>query len=441
MASSRKRPSAEVIAAVEKLQLQGKRVAVGLSGGVDSVVLLHALSKKSPVRAVHVHHGLSPNADAWAAFCRKLCRRLAVPLTVRRVKVAKRGEGLEAAARQARYDVFKKIPAEVIVLGHHLDDQAETVLMNLLRGAGARGASGMAREARFDGKELLRPLLDTPRAAILAYAREHGLEWIEDESNADESLTRNFVRRRLGPLIESRFPAWKESLARAARLFSQQDARAQELLRSYLGSKGLRAPSEAKLVEMLRQLTSGGARTRIEHDGATLRLYRDKVIVGKKTAEPPPFSPVKWKGERRLPLPALGGELRFRPGPGIDAKRLKRDSFEVRLRSGGERLQPHPRRPRRTLKNLFQEAGVPSWARERMPLLYCGKDLVWAPGLGVDVRYQGPGLLPEWHPASGKAELYDEVTGGRAPSTDSEPASRDHSRVIKTRLRVRHGDR
>lgn len=346
-----------------------------------------------------MHHGLSPNADAWAAFCRKLCKRLGVSLVVHRVNVVKRGKGLEAAARESRYGVFSKIKADCIVLAHHLDDQAETVLMNLLRGAGRRGASGMLRESQFRGKTLVRPLLDVRREAIVAYAREHRLEWIEDESNADESLTRNFVRRRLGPLIESRFPAWKQSLARAARLFSQQDARAQELLRNYLGSKGLRAPSEAKLAEMLKQLTSGGARTRIDHDGATLRLYRNRVVFGEKAAAPPPFSPVKWKGERRLPIPALGGELRFRPGRGIDARRLKSSSFEVRLRSGGERLQPHPRRPRRTLKNLFQEAGVPSWARGRVPLLFCGKDLVWAPGLGVDARYQGPGLLPEWHPA------------------------------------------
>src|SRR5918995_5702563 len=146
----------QVVAAVEKLQLQGKRVAVGLSGGVDSVVLLHVLSRKSSVTAVHVHHGLSPNADRWAAFCRRLCKRWGVPLTVRRVKVAKGGKGLEAAAREARYQVFSKVKEDCLVLAHHLDDQAETVLMNLLRGAGRRGASGMLPEARLHGKTVLR---------------------------------------------------------------------------------------------------------------------------------------------------------------------------------------------------------------------------------------------------------------------------------------------
>lgn len=390
MASSKKLPSAEHFLE----SLKGKRVAVALSGGMDSVVLLHSLRDKAGVSAIHVHHGLSPNADAWAAFCRKLCKAWGVPLSVRKVKVVKSGKGLEAAAREARYGVFMKEKVEVIALAHHLDDQAETVLMNLLRGAGVRGASGMQPLARFEGKVLARPLLDVPRKNVLDYARGHALEWIEDESNADESLTRNFVRRRLGPLIETRFPQWKLSLARAARHFSRKDTGAQELLRSYLRGKGLRAPSEAKLIEMLRQLTSGGARTRLDHGGTRLRVYRDRIFIDRDQGTA--FSPIPWKGERKLKIPVLGGELRFKAGQGIDSRLIKGKSLEVKLRSGGERLQLHPRRPRRTLKNLFQEAGVPSWARERLPLLYCGEDLVWAAGLGVDVRYQGSGLVPEW---------------------------------------------
>src|SRR5688500_11421124 len=266
MASSRKRPS-------------DKAVAVALSGGVDSVTLLHKLRARGPVAAIHVHHGLSPNADAWAAFCRKLCKQWDVPLTVYRVKVVRSGKGLEAAARQARYEAFAKADAQCIALAHNLDDQAETVLMNLLRGAGRRGASGMPKHSRFKGKTLLRPLLDTPRAAIEAYARRHRLDWVEDESNADESLTRNFVRRRLAPLLDEKYPGWRRNLARAARHFSRKEAGAQDLLRKFLQSRGLRAPSEAKLVEMLKQLTSHGSRTLIEHDGERLRVYRGKVMA------------------------------------------------------------------------------------------------------------------------------------------------------------------
>jgi tRNA(Ile)-lysidine synthase len=387
MASSRKRAS-------------GKKLAVALSGGVDSVTLLHQLRARGAVTAIHVHHGLSPNADRWAAFCRRLCKRLHVPLSVVKVRVDKRGQGLEAAAREARYQAFSKADAECIALAHNLDDQAETVLMNLLRGAGRRGASGMPAKSRFKGKTLLRPLLDTPREEIEAYARRHRLAWVEDESNADESLTRNFVRRRIAPLLEQKYPQWRRSLARAARHFSRREVGAQDLLRKFLQTRGLRAPSEAKLVEMLKQLTGGGSRTLIEHDGARLRLYRGKVVSDQAGAV---FAPIAWHGEPKLPIPELGGELRFRRarGKGIDASKPLR----VRLRAGGERLQPDAKRPRRTLKNLFQEAGVPPWERDRLPLIVCGDDLVWVPGLGVDARYRAPknapGVLPEWRKMSG----------------------------------------
>jgi tRNA(Ile)-lysidine synthase len=385
MASSRKPANAEL--------------AVGLSGGVDSVVLLHRLKNDFPaVKAIHVHHGLSPNADAWARFCARLCRQLGVPLQIAKVKVVRKGKGLEAAARDARYAAFAKIKAPVIALAHNLDDQAETVLMNLLRGAGTRGASGMPERVRRGGKTFVRPLLDLPRKEILAYARRHKLEWIEDESNGDEALTRNFLRRRVGPLLARKFPRWKEALGRASRHMAAREAGREDLLRKFLEAQGLRAPSEAKLVDMLKQLTSGGARTAIAHDGKVLQVYRDRVSVSRATGGGD-FSPLTWKGESRLQLPALGGELRFRrvKGRGIAAEHRP---LSVRLRSGGERLQPDARRPRRTLKNLFQEAGVPPWRRERLPLLYKGADLVWAPGLGIDARFSATageaGLIPEW---------------------------------------------
>jgi tRNA(Ile)-lysidine synthase len=421
MASSKKPRSADLAGAVggvlDSLDLRGKRVRVALSGGVDSVVLLHVLDAlgehaKYSLRAVHVHHGLSPNAGRWADFCGSLCKAWRVPLSVRRVKVTKEGKGLEAAAREARYAVFRKIPCDVLVLAHHMDDQAETVLMNLLRGAGLRGASGMPARSRLGDRALLRPLLGISRETIVAYAREHGLDWIEDESNADESFTRNFVRRRVGPLLESRFPRWRESLARAAGHFADAELDARALLREFLAAQGLRAPSEAKLVEMLKQLTSGGARTLVEHDGMRLRVYRGRLSIEapRGTSD---FAPLTWNGERRLPIPALGGELRLRAtrGRGINPELLGK-SCVIRLRSGGERLQPDARRPRRALKNLFQEAGVPPWERDRMPLLFCGDDLVWVPGLGIDARYQAgagaSGVLPEWRRQS-------ESRDGKAP--------------------------
>jgi tRNA(Ile)-lysidine synthase len=386
--------------------MRGKRVAVGLSGGMDSVVLLHTMHGLAPqlgikLSAIHVNHGLSPNAVEWQRFCSSLCHERGIPFTAKKVKVKKQHQGLEAAARAARRAAFAKLRVDAIALAHHLDDQAETVLFNLLRGTGLDGASGMPAVGEVGGKRLLRPLLGVPRSAISDYAAEHRLAWIEDESNNDESLTRNFLRRQVGPLLETRFPRWRENLARAARHFAGTELDAQRLLRSYLKGKGLRAPSEAKLVEMLKQLSAASAA--IRHDGVVFRSYRNKVFLdtGKARA---PLEPRAWKGESRLKLP--DGELRFRrvKGQGIDSALLGKNAFQVRLRSGGERLRPDAKRPSRTLKNLFQEAGVPPWERERMPLIFCGDDLVWAPGLGVDAKYlnagRAPGIVPDWRPSS-----------------------------------------
>jgi tRNA(Ile)-lysidine synthase len=408
MAATRKLPNASA-ALLAPLQLRGKRVAVGLSGGIDSVVLLHVLHGLASrlgykLSAIHVNHGLSPNAGDWQRFCSALCLELGLPFKAVKVKVERQHRGLEAAAREARRAAFMKLGADAIAFGHHLDDQAETVLFNLLRGAGLEGASGMPALGRLGRKVLLRPLLEVPRSTVLAYAKANRLEWIEDESNTDEALTRNFIRRRVGPLLATRFPRWRENLARAARHFAGTALDARQVLRAYLKEKGLRAPSEAKLVEMLKQFNS--PRASIAHDGVVFRRYRNKVFAGKAKTKSPAFKPRNWNGESRLALPALDGELRFRRvrGGGIASDLVKHKRLQVRLRSGGERLKPDSRRPSRTLKNLFQEAGVPPWERARMPLIFCGNDLVWAPGLGVDAKYLSvggaPGIVPDWRPSS-----------------------------------------
>ena len=405
MAASRKLPSASSLAVLATAKLRGKRVAVGLSGGIDSVVLLHLLHGLAPrfgyrLSATHVNHGLSPNAADWQKFCSSFCLGLGIPFKAMRVTVKRQGRGLEAAAREARRAAMLKLKVDFVAFGHHLDDQAETVLFNLLRGTGLEGASGMPAIGRLGGKTLLRPLLEVSRAEIRAYAARHGLGWIEDESNADEALTRNFIRRSVGPLLETRFPRWRENFARAARHFAGAELDAQRLLRAYLKGKGVRAPSDAKLVEMLKQL--GSASAAIAHDGMVFRRYRSKVFLEKGKSRAP-FKPLAWNGESRLALP--DGELRFRrvKGQGIDGALLGKKSFQVRLRSGGERLRIDANRPSRTLKNLFQEAGVPPWERERMPLLFCGDELAWAPGLGVDAKFlsagSAPGIVPDWRPS------------------------------------------
>ncbi|MGH8736341.1 MAG: tRNA lysidine(34) synthetase TilS [Burkholderiales bacterium] len=444
MASTRKSSNAErpagPLAAAQRLlgalALRDKTITVGFSGGVDSTVLLHMLRTLAPahgyrLRAVHVHHGISPNADVWARFCRKLCRDWRVPLSTLRVNVGSlRGKGLEAAARDARRAALASVRADAVALAHHLDDQAETVLLSLLRGAGVRGASAMPACGRLGPKLLLRPLLEVPRAELLRYARANGLEWVDDESNRDAAHARNFLRLRVAPLLDERYPRWREALGRAARHFSDADGLLRELagtrsagrlliselrarpapaarvlLREYLAAHGLRAPATRRLAEMLRQLTGAAAGAGVEfaHDGAVLRAYRGELRLEPPARASGEFEPVRWTGQRRIALPALGGELRFERvrGDGIALAKLQGQSVQLRLRQGGERLKPDSRRPRRTLKNLFQEAGLPPWQRDRLPLLFCGEDLVWAPGIGVDIGYRASadsaGLMPQWH--------------------------------------------
>ena len=262
---------------------------MGLSGGCDSVVLLHLLSRLGfgKLSAIHVHHGLSQNADAWAAFCAGYCERLGFPLSIRHVTVdASSGLGLEAAARAARYAAFAECSGDCLLLAQHRGDQAETVLFNLLRGTGVTGAAGMPVERRFGEMRLLRPLLDVSRAEIESYAAAEGLAWITDESNTDTSLTRNFLRHEALTAISQRFPSAEASLAQAAKHFAEaaglldelavQDwqwvgegdaarlaalrqlslPRLKNLLRHRLRCLGWQVPVAARLEEFARQLQS-----------------------------------------------------------------------------------------------------------------------------------------------------------------------------------------
>ncbi len=231
-------------------------LSVGLSGGCDSVALLHALSVlglTNRLQAIHVHHGLSPHADAWADFCTDYCSRLGVPLVLRRVVVdTGSGSGLEAAARAARYQVFSEAAGDILLLAHHRGDQAETVLFNLLRGSGVTGAAGMPIERRFGEKRLLRPLLGVARGEIEAYARQAGLDWVEDESNRDTGLSRNFLRHEALIALGQRFPAAEAALAQAASHFGE----AGELLDELAKLDWQRASDgDAAAMPALRQLS------------------------------------------------------------------------------------------------------------------------------------------------------------------------------------------
>jgi tRNA(Ile)-lysidine synthase len=440
MASSRKRPpsdlAARVAAELARHVPRGAKLTLALSGGVDSVAALDILAGLAGAHpfaldCLHVNHRISPNAGTWARFARARARTYGLRCTVKTVDLAPfRRLGVEGAARAARYAAFARARGDFLVLAQHRDDQAETVLLQLVRGAGVAGLAGMATARPARGPTLLRPFLGVTRAALEAYARDRRLEWVEDESNADERRARNLVRRSVMPLLARVNPAAAANLARsAAHLAEAQEltralaaldareamragrlsaaalarlgpARARNLLRWTIAEAGLAAPDAARLDEILRQLVGArvDAGVRIALDGAEIRRYRDAVWLVPAQAAPPAAFRARWDGRPTWPLPELGGTLRFKAttGVGMAARALGGRLLEVRLRAGGERFQPDGQRPRRMLKTLLQESGIPPWERERLPLLYCGGKLVAVPGIGVAAGAAAAPGEPAW---------------------------------------------
>jgi tRNA(Ile)-lysidine synthase len=434
MASSRSSPS--------ELRFRlppGDAVCVGFSGGVDSAVLLDAMVEEGAraVSAVHVHHGLSPNAGAWADFCRDFCAARGVPLAVERVSVDRNApEGLEAAARKLRYAVYAARPEPYVALAHHLDDQAETVLLQLLRGTGLKGIAAMPEIRALAGSatRLYRPLLAIPRAALAARAKARGLAWIDDESNDSTRHDRNYLRHDVAPLLDARFPGWRESVARFARHagsanhlleeIARKDgaldaglhvdpalgaARRANALRAFLAMNALPMPSEARLEEMARQLygARGDARVRIEHAGVAIVRRRDTVHID---AGPRAEAwRVAWRGEEELDLGPGRGQVRFErvTGRGFAAAWAGGSEWHFMPRAGGEKIRLDARRPTRTLKNLLQEHDVPEWQRDRLPLLFRGEQLAWVPGVGIAAELAceagARGILPCWKVAGAGA--------------------------------------
>ena len=420
------------------------RVAVALSGGIDSVVLLDVLAAlrkrlRVDLAAIHVNHGLSPNAPAWERFCADLCATRDIPLTTRHVQLSRTaGASVESIARDARYRALGEAAAAqeiaAIAIAHHRDDQAETVMLQLLRGSSERGLAAMP-EWRIGGAgiALWRPLLGVTRSDIAAYARPRGLGWIEDESNTDTRHKRNFVRNRLFPVLESGFGGYRTSLARAAERASEAAAladalaeiddranpdrdafavaylrtlgplRARNLLRWTLARRDLAIPNADRLAEFVRQALEA-ARDRnpmLELDGTrALHCGRGFVrILG--SFAPQPFR-AAWNLELELAFPH--GTLRFAraTGSGIAAGRVPAAGLSVRSRIGGERCRVAANGRNRTLKNLFQEAGVPEPLRDGWPLVVATADsqgvevVVAIPDIAVGVDWQCPPGKPGW---------------------------------------------
>lgn len=421
----------------------GSTVALGLSGGVDSIVLLALLRRVAPrcgleVQALHVNHGLSPHASDWERFCRAHCARRRVPFKAMRVDVAGEGANVEAQARAARYRAFARSGAQAIALAHHRDDQAETLLINLLRGSGVHGLAAMAAARPLSARQeagdasrvrIIRPLLGVSRLELVRYARARRLRWIEDESNLDTRFARNFLRLQVLPLIERRFAGVREALARSAahvreaaslldeiaaadcaasgegdrldlrRVCALGEARATNALRHWLTSRGEAPPGLARTREMLRQLASAkaDAQPAIDLEHFSVRRFRDWI----ECVAPEPlaleYEPLRWNGERLMHL-ADGTLLTATPGRGrgIGAEHLGARAVTIRRRRGGERMRVAPNGASRTLKNLLRESGVAPWVRLRIPLVYCGERLAWAPFVGVAAEFRAAAGEPSW---------------------------------------------
>lgn len=417
----------------------GHELVLGLSGGVDSSVLLHILAGLRAelgfsVRAIHVHHGLSPNADAWSEHCHVLCAKYAVPLAVERVRVVPAGQGTEAAARIARYAAFARHPGDALILAHHLDDQVETYFLRLLRGAGARGLAGMAEDRQGNGLRILRPLLGVTRADIDAYARRERVIGINDESNLDTRLTRNFLRQAWLPGIAERFPAYRQNVARAmahardledmARAIAEDDmgrltdpehpevtalialgaTRGVNLLRHWLAQRVETPPDSRQIAELWRQVT--GARQDADLiwrlGDAEVRRYRGRVYYRVRRA-PVEMGTIAWRGESLLAWP-VGGALEIRAvhGAGIADRFVSGRVCVFSAWQGGMHLRFYANRPGKPVKKWFQELGVPPWQRAETPMLRIDGRLAWVAGLGVDVAFQArpdePGWLISWQP-------------------------------------------
>jgi tRNA(Ile)-lysidine synthase len=407
--------------------LDGLPLVVGFSGGLDSTVLLHALAARrerhAGLRALHVDHGLQAASADWAAHCRRTGETLGIPVEVIRVQVEPRGDGPEAAARRARHAAFAAAlePGEVLVLAHHRDDQAETVLLRLLRGASSEGLGAMAEARAFGSASLRRPLLDFTRAQLHAHALAAGLHWIDDPSNASEALDRNHLRGAILPALRARWPQADAALATSARLLAEDAALlagetarrldALERADGALAVDGLLALPAAWRARALRMwcaragMPAPPAAAHARIDAELLRARDDAMPVlrwpgggqrrwrgglhllhaGADDALAPTGWTLAWDGAGWLALPD-GSRLglvddQLEPAPSAAAvAELDAGPLRVASRQGGERLRLPGREHRHQLKHLLQEAGLPPWQRDRLPLLFADDGELLAAG-------------------------------------------------------------
>ncbi|MBX9912298.1 MAG: tRNA lysidine(34) synthetase TilS [Pseudomonadaceae bacterium] len=386
---------------------------VAFSGGLDSTVLLHLLAGLArreplpPLRAMHIQHGLQVAAEAWPAHCQQVCDELGVPLLQREVQVLP-GASLEQAARDARYASFVELLGadEVLLTAQHRDDQAETLLFRLLRGAGARGLAAMPASRPLGAGQLVRPLLAVSRAQLEAYASEHGLAWVEDPSNRDERFSRNFLRQQVLPLLTQRWSQALASMARSAAHLSEVQSLLDELAQADLAaierdSRFAELPLPSLALAPLLGLSAARQRNLLRYWLAPLTPLPDSdhwagwTSLASAAVDAAPIwrlasgelhradgrlwwlSGVYLQALPAIALPLSADNTLILPGNGQVCLRgaVPAGVFQVRYRQGSEQLHL-PQRGRRDLKRLFNEAGVPGFLRSRWPLLYQGEQLL-----------------------------------------------------------------
>lgn len=402
---------------------------VGFSGGIDSTVLLHAVmchpALSTRVKAIHVNHGIHPQADVWQKHCCAVAERYSIDIQVCRIDSQPHpGQSVEAWARTERYAAFKSIvlPGDILLLAHHLNDQAETTLLRLFRGHGPTGLAAMPIQRLLSNRaRLIRPLLTLSKAILQSYAIKHQLSWLNDDTNFDPRFDRNYIRHKILPDLAEHWPAIIENVARSAELCRHEGAIVKKwalgeikqwqtqcesafsidklgqhceseqiiLVRHWLHLKTGQYPSYQLLLEMFRTLIDAkiDAAPCIWLENWQIRRFKNNVYVlsEQQWSDVPDDYHVNWSGKQPLLVPGqlypITKQLLKQQGLAVD--QLDWNQVNVRFRKAGDRCRPFGRSHSQTVKKLLQEYDIPPWQRDRLPLIFCGGQIVMAVGVWV----------------------------------------------------------
>ena len=411
-------------------EVKANKIVLALSGGMDSRVLLdllHRYQNENSISclAVHVHHGLSANADSWVQQCQKWCVDAGIELAVEYVELSLQGQSLEECAREARYQALAKHlnSGDILLTGQHSDDQLETFLLALKRGSGPKGLSAMAKQMPFKGATLIRPLLDISREQIAQYAHANALQWVDDESNQDTRFDRNFIRHQITPVLKQRWPHIHSAVQRTSELCAEQEALLEELLSSTLASAmsgdgslsieflaqqservrtqlirmwftymGLKMPSRDHLAKVWQEvaITRQDANPVLNLSGGQVRRFTERLYWVNSVEDV-----TCWQSSVQLNqsviLPDELGSLKLVNSVQGNLSLQALQTAPLRIIFDPEGLSAHPvgRGHSRKLKKLFQEYGVPSWLRRRLPILICGDQVVAIANLFIDLQFAG----------------------------------------------------